>query len=627
MTFTRRILNHGNDPAGAGSLIDARAIQGCWFELSRTGGCGPGEVALRDNFPDRDQIDIGDWLSFEHHTGARWYLGRVEERRADSPAVVTFRLEGPAIELNEVFPGGFAGEGIPSRLGATDLFSFDPDRSFESWLTESFLHDAVTWLLDQWIVPRTHILHDPAAIENEPTPTTIQSYKWRGEESVRSILKELALLAGGASWGVDADRTAFFLQRRGNVLAEFQEGQNLTALHETRTRDFIYNRILLTGDYIYPESLAAGRPWRARWNFVQFDSRAAHGERRIRLWVPWIRSDADALNFAREFFRVYAEPTTRYELHTLRRDTLLLPWLGRVRLKDRAGDEIVAEQIDKLRVLFDHAPRFEITLGPPDPHTLWPEPPQDERWEIPQGPQGAGPTISLTSQEPPPSVSLTSESSQDSESSADSAESTGSSGSLPDSSSDNPSDYTSEEPSNGDSAEESSDGDSSGEGSSGGDSSGGGSSGAGSSGGGGPSGGGSSTPSSDGVECPCCENPIPSTLTVTHDSPGCTPGTSGTAPNTGGCTWEGDVTVEAFDTNSGPFGECVEVEISVRLVCEEPGIWHGYWSDDDWASHTEMTEISAVCDPFEVCFQTDFFSGDATVICFGGSGGSSLGSL
>lgn len=434
--YARRFLHHGDDPTTGGTLIDDRAVAGAWFELHRHGGCGAGELVLRDRFPDAiaasssggDDIDVGDWISFEFAAGERWYLGRIEERHAASPAEVAFRLEGPAIQLNEVFPGGFAGdvEAPPHRVGFTDLFSNDPDRSAETWDTATFPDDVVTWLLTTYVTPATDIIHDSTLIEEPPNPEHVLSHKFRGEESARSLLKTLALLADAASWGVRQDLKAFFLKRRGNIRATFQEGFDVTSLSQSRDREFLFNRLLLTGDYIYPASGGlGGRPWRFRANYWVPSSVSAHGERRIRLWVPWIRADDDALAFARAFFAVYSEPTTRYLIETDGQKVLPLPWTGRVRLLDRNGTELAAEQLSTLRVQFDHVPRFRMELGPEDPRTLFPEPPQDERWELPGGNLPGG-SVSVTSDDPPPTLS--SEDSSGSDASTGSTGSTGSSG-------------------------------------------------------------------------------------------------------------------------------------------------------------------------------------------------------
>jgi hypothetical protein len=400
--YTRRVLHHGPDPTAVPVALSDRAIGGCWFELHRQGGCGTGELVLKDRFPERDQVEIGDWISLEYAAGDRWYLGRVEQRQADSPAGVRFRLEGMGIELNEVFPGGFAQDidGVPPhRFGRTDLFSNDPDYAVETVDTASVASDVVTLLMQRYVTPATHIIHDPLLIESPPDEATVASIKFRGEESVRSIVKELALVSQGASWGVGADGKFFFLQKPATLLATFREGRDVTSLEESRDREFLFNRVLLTGDYIYDvldsSTFIARRSFRYRGNYVQPESRDEHGERRIRMWVPWLRTAEDVLAFVREFFRVYAQPTSRFLVETDGRSTLLRPWEGRVRLEDRDGAELFTGYVETVRVMFDHIPRFRLEVGPEDPRTLWPEPPHDERWELPEV-QKAGGKVSLT---------------------------------------------------------------------------------------------------------------------------------------------------------------------------------------------------------------------------------------
>ena len=76
------------------------------------------------------------------------------------------------------------------------------------------------------------------------------------------------------------------------------------------------------------------------------------------------------------------------------RSSLVVPWGGRIRIEDRNGAELITAMIETIRVQFDHAPKFRLEIGPEDPHTHWPEPPHDERWEIPgvdnQGGGGGG---------------------------------------------------------------------------------------------------------------------------------------------------------------------------------------------------------------------------------------------
>ncbi len=52
----------------SGELAD-RAVAGCWFELHRQGGCGAGELSLKDGFPERDEVQVGDWIACDGTKG------------------------------------------------------------------------------------------------------------------------------------------------------------------------------------------------------------------------------------------------------------------------------------------------------------------------------------------------------------------------------------------------------------------------------------------------------------------------------------------------------------------------------------------------------------------------------
>jgi hypothetical protein len=399
----RRILHHGPSPSGTPILLADRAVAGCWFELHRQGGCGAGELVLRDAFEERDAVEVGDWISFEVAPGERWYLGRVEERQSKSPALVRLRLEGMGIELNEVFPGGFGEEADgrkPHLLAATDLFSTDPDRDEESFDLVGTVDDVVQTLLEQYVAPATHITHELALIEAADPPVPVTSLKFRGEESVRAILKELAIRSGGASWGVDPLGQFFFLNRRSETTLVLREGRDLTMLEESRGRETLFNRLLLTGDYVYDvqdvSDGVARRSFRWRANYTQSESRTTFGERRLRIWIPWIRTQADAIGFVREFFRTYSQPASKYLLETIPQTSLSSPWLGSIRLENRHGETLLTAQPETIRVQFDHAPRFRLELGPIDPRELWPEPPQDERWELQDHRASGGGDVTLT---------------------------------------------------------------------------------------------------------------------------------------------------------------------------------------------------------------------------------------
>ena len=404
MEFQRRILHHGSSPGGTPVVLSLDAVRRCWFELHRQGGCGSGELALADSFDLRNQIELGDWISFESSLGDRWYLGRVEERFSISPAEIRFRLEGMAIQLNEVYPGGFGqqADGVPPhRYANTDLFTFDPDRSIETHDSVQEATQIVALLLQQYVTPTTDVHYDPQRIETPLQTAEIQSLKFRGEESVRSIMKELSTRAQSASWGVDETGTFFFLRPNLQSIAQFREGVDVTSLRESRDREHLFNRLLLTGDYVYDRrdqpAMIARRSYRWRGNFIEPISQSQHGDRRIRIWVPWIRTQSDSLSFAREFFRSYSQPTSRFLLETTAQETLIRPWDGQITLLDQLGNQLTSSFAETIRVQFDHAPTMRMELGPLDPRTLWPEPPHDERWELPEQEPSAGGPVTLPS--------------------------------------------------------------------------------------------------------------------------------------------------------------------------------------------------------------------------------------
>jgi hypothetical protein len=369
-----------------GDLSD-RAVVGAWFELQRQGGCGRGEVRLRDEFAGREAVDVGDWIAFEASIGDRWYLGRVADREASSPAGVTLHLEGMAAQLDEVFPGGFGsdvGDGIPPWVyGDGDLFPLDPDDADQAVSAANTPTDVVRLLMTQFITAATDITYDPDRVVEPAGSAAVLSLKFRGEETARSVLNDLAVRARGACWGVDETGTFFFHAPPGATVATWREGTDLFRLRESLSRDRLYNRVVLTGGYAYLQDESGGPQVAYRWrgNYVEPISRAAYGERRIRLWVPWIRTPQDSQAFTREFFRLYAQPSRRYFIEAAA--TAVRPWLGAVRLEDIEGNLLAETPVETVRVEFDRSPWLRIEVGPPDPHRFWPEPPHDERWELP----------------------------------------------------------------------------------------------------------------------------------------------------------------------------------------------------------------------------------------------------
>lgn len=190
MTYRRRILRYGPQPGQLLGTLSERVIAGGWFELLRQGGCGRAELTLSDRFALRSQLQVGEWIAWEYEDGERWYLGRIEQRRAHWPAGITLSLRGMSAQLEGVFPGGFAvaADGRPPhRYAVSDRFPHDPDHARETVDAIERPEDVVRLLLTQYVVPQTNILYVPERIEDAPWPAEIISLKFHGEDAVAAF--------------------------------------------------------------------------------------------------------------------------------------------------------------------------------------------------------------------------------------------------------------------------------------------------------------------------------------------------------------------------------------------------------------------------------------------------------
>ncbi len=133
----------------------------------------------------------------------------------------------------------------------------------------------------------------------------------------------------------------FFLKRDEAVQATFQEGVDVLELSSAVDFELLVNRVLLTGDFVYDaveSSQARNRPlYRWRGTYLQPASRARWGDKRLKMWVPWLRKREDVVTFLREFFRTYSQPSERYLVDVLCGATLPRPWEGDIRLLARTG--------------------------------------------------------------------------------------------------------------------------------------------------------------------------------------------------------------------------------------------------------------------------------------------------
>jgi len=386
-TDAQTVLTVLNDACDA-AVTDR--VESASFELLRHGGCGAGEIVLNDLFTDRGSIVTGQYVLMEYTAGDAWFRGRVESIEESSPTRVVVSLYGMWGELNEVFPGGFGAgnENAPHVYGRTHNLVFDPDFSIQSFESANQPEAVITKLFTTYISPATNVTL--GTIESPTTQAGVHYLTLRGEESAAEIIRLLAMLLKDANFGVDADRKLFVTQRKSAVLKTYHEAVNLEQLSRSTDTSLLFNRMTMLGGYVY---LTSSQFFRYRATFVHRDSVGRNGERRIRLYIPWLRNNNDAKEFAREFFRTYANPTTRYITRTNGQTAIIKPWDGQVRLHAADDSVLVTDRFDSLRVEFDHVPIFEIGIGPED--IQFPSAPELDRFEV--GPAGNLPGISIPS--------------------------------------------------------------------------------------------------------------------------------------------------------------------------------------------------------------------------------------
>lgn len=354
-----------------------------WFELLRKGGCGSAEVKLDYRFNERwtaANFSIGQYVRLSYSAGVVWYLGRIEAIDVTTPMGITLTLQGMMVEMAEVFPGGFGGVGddVPHRYARTDWFPNDPDYSLQSWDIISQPNQLVELIWSQYIGPATNI--GLGTVEAPSPATGLESLIFRGQESALAIIKQIATIANEASYGVDENGDLFFKKRVSTVVDTFQEGIDMESLTMTIDRSLMCNSLLITGDYIYEPVYGPGF-YRYQGSWRNTASIAAYGEIRKEVFLPWIRTNEDALAFAKQFFAQYASPTLRHTFKTRPVSGLIKPWDGQVYLLDLPGTSSATQIFEKIKVNFNQDITFEITSGPEEFYI--PAFKQDQRWEIP----------------------------------------------------------------------------------------------------------------------------------------------------------------------------------------------------------------------------------------------------
>lgn len=378
MAYSRVIKHFDTDGSTLIANISS-VVKDCKFELLRKGGCGSGQLTLSYPFTSRP-IEPGDHIQCLYDASTPWYLGRVEDVEYHSPSEASVRCYGWWSYLNDIHVGGIGQHDVelPKRFSKSDWFVNDPDHSIQTNVAVSQPNQIVSNLYTNYISPVSPI--SSGTIESPDVATEVNSFVFRGEESVSQIIRTLGLIQRDANYGVDATGAFFFTNKNdAGSLKTYQEGVDIQDLTEDQTRELMYNMILLTGGYVYGVNNPVGF-YRYLARVQHNASVSAYGARKINLFVPWIRTNRDLLRFAQSFFDNYAGLTKRYHFKTVGQTTLYKPWDGQLTLKDASNNVLRKSTWDRMEVEFNEQPTFNITLGPEEPQ--FPEAPEPQRFEV-----------------------------------------------------------------------------------------------------------------------------------------------------------------------------------------------------------------------------------------------------
>jgi len=249
----------------------------CDFEWLRQAGLGGGALTL--DLTTEDELPVvGQWIVCKYDSTDVWYRGRIEEVSVNSPdGGVNLRLFSLWSVLTELQVGGNPWwDTNPQTFGRYDYFTNDPDHAVQTYTTINNLQELVQKLYDDYLLPWGNgatILLD--VIDAPTDAASFASMTFRGGESLNQVLRTIAEAAGDYSYGITADNKFFFKPNDTTTQHTYREGVNCNYSYTT-DRSLLYNRLILTGGYVYGAPSTAGF---YVWNYHAEDatSVAAYG--------------------------------------------------------------------------------------------------------------------------------------------------------------------------------------------------------------------------------------------------------------------------------------------------------------------------------------------------------------
>jgi len=320
------------------AVTDVKHVE---FTLLREGGCGSGRLTVAREWADRAEINVGDSIAVMHHTipdpenppvenpvwgYEAWYLGYVDEVRADIMAgTVDYVLVGYGRHLSDTYPGENDEDDSPAfYCSKTTLETeIDPD---DPMVWEQHIHEEkvkiseiVLDLYDRYLLPLGIFPEGvDADIDETPDESDLKYLKLEGERNLADVLEMLGRLAGGYTWGIDVEEA---------------------------------------------------------W------SSGGGGRRRLSLFLPGIKDQATAQQFADWFFSQYARPAKFLNLKQLGSEKRIAPWRrwypigvseeaprgGLLELKDSGAELMGVYDYQECRCVFNECAEWTIAVGPRNP--------------------------------------------------------------------------------------------------------------------------------------------------------------------------------------------------------------------------------------------------------------------
>ena len=336
---------------------EADNVMGVQFVHSRRGGCHSAAVSLLRNHGDytivsgTGEIKNGLQVAIKHRTLSgttteTWWHGFVD--RIEWPGLLEpVRIEavgyGPRV-LTEVLPTEAYGPGLTT----TEFTEGHPSASHLAWI--------VGHLYDTYL-DTTTIGLSKGTIEG--TDTSVSIIKMDGQRTMFDILRDLAVMAGDFTWGVDENRAFFFKSMPDTTTQYGVDTEDMPDFRQEKTIAGTVNYLDLEGGFLYGTE---DENYHNR--FEDTASQNSYRKRPRIVSIPEIVTDTDAQTYATAFFNIYASEQINTEARVISLTSNPEPWNTQFRFNSLDGTELATINADRVDVQMGEALEAQMWVGP-----------------------------------------------------------------------------------------------------------------------------------------------------------------------------------------------------------------------------------------------------------------------